>query len=116
MLQALLADRFKLKVHRETQEHPVLALVVGKNGPKMTESPGDAPPIDTSVTAEGGRDAGGHARWAGADDHGHEERQRNDESGNQRHYYVQRKDAEHDSASYLEEDDDGCTGGHADPG
>jgi uncharacterized protein (TIGR03435 family) len=54
MLQALLADRFMLKLHRETQEHPVLALVVGKNGPKMTESPGDAPPIDTSVPLKAG--------------------------------------------------------------
>ena len=46
MLQALLAERFKLVVHRETKEHPVLALVVGKGGPKMKESPGDAPPIN----------------------------------------------------------------------
>jgi uncharacterized protein (TIGR03435 family) len=46
MLQALLEERFKLKAHSETQEHPVLALVVGKGGPKMEESPGDAPPID----------------------------------------------------------------------
>jgi uncharacterized protein (TIGR03435 family) len=46
MLQALLVERFKLVVHRETQEHPVLALVVSKGGPKMKESPGDAPPLD----------------------------------------------------------------------
>jgi uncharacterized protein (TIGR03435 family) len=46
MLQALLVERFKLVVHRETQEHPVLALVVSKGGPKMKDSPGDAPPID----------------------------------------------------------------------
>jgi len=39
MLQALLEDRFKLAVHRESKEHPVLALVVGKGGPKMKESP-----------------------------------------------------------------------------
>jgi uncharacterized protein (TIGR03435 family) len=42
MLQALLADRFKLVVHRETKEHPVMALVVGKGGPKLQESPADA--------------------------------------------------------------------------
>jgi len=32
MLQALLADRFKLTVHRAQEEHKVLALVVGKAG------------------------------------------------------------------------------------
>ncbi len=44
MLQALLADRFKLKVHREMREMPVYALVVGKNGPKFKESSADANP------------------------------------------------------------------------
>jgi uncharacterized protein (TIGR03435 family) len=39
MLQSLLADRFKLAVRRETKELPVYALVVGKNGLKMKESP-----------------------------------------------------------------------------
>ncbi len=43
MLQALLEDRFKLSAHRETKDRPVLALVVGKNGPKMQEEK-DAPP------------------------------------------------------------------------
>jgi uncharacterized protein (TIGR03435 family) len=42
MLQALLAARFKLTVHRESKEHAVYALVVGKNGPKLKESPPDA--------------------------------------------------------------------------
>src|SRR6202521_3094793 len=32
MLQALLADRFQLQVHRETQEVPMYALVVGRSG------------------------------------------------------------------------------------
>jgi uncharacterized protein (TIGR03435 family) len=54
MLQALLAERFKLVAHRETQEHPVLALVVGKGGPKMKESPGDAPAIDPDVPLKQG--------------------------------------------------------------
>jgi len=54
MLQALLEDRFKLKVHRVTQEHPVQALVVGKGGPKMKESPGDAPPLDLDVPLKPG--------------------------------------------------------------
>ena len=35
MLQALLEDRFKLKVHRETSDGPVYELTVGKNGPKL---------------------------------------------------------------------------------
>jgi uncharacterized protein (TIGR03435 family) len=38
MLQTLLADRFKLKVHREAKSQPVYALVVAKNGPKMQPS------------------------------------------------------------------------------
>jgi uncharacterized protein (TIGR03435 family) len=42
MLQALLAERFKLTAHRESKEHAVYALVVGKNGPKLKESPPDA--------------------------------------------------------------------------
>jgi uncharacterized protein (TIGR03435 family) len=35
MLQALLEDRFKLKVHRETREVPGFALTVTRGGPKM---------------------------------------------------------------------------------
>lgn len=35
LVQSLLVDRFKLKFHRETKEMLVLALVVGKNGPKL---------------------------------------------------------------------------------
>jgi bla regulator protein BlaR1 len=38
MVQSLLADRFKLKVTRETKELPVYALVVAKNGPKLKET------------------------------------------------------------------------------
>ena len=38
MLQALLADRFRLKLHRETRELPAFALVVGRGGPKLTAS------------------------------------------------------------------------------
>jgi uncharacterized protein (TIGR03435 family) len=38
-LQNLLADRFKLKLHRETKEMPVFALVVDKGGFKLKEDP-----------------------------------------------------------------------------
>ena len=42
MQQALLADRLKLKVHYETREMPIFALVVAKGGLKMHEAkPGD---------------------------------------------------------------------------
>jgi uncharacterized protein (TIGR03435 family) len=44
MLQTLLADRFKLQVHREPVESPVYALVVGKGGPKFKPSSPDADP------------------------------------------------------------------------
>lgn len=37
-LQTLLADRFRLKLHRETREEPVYSLVVGKNGAKLEPS------------------------------------------------------------------------------
>jgi uncharacterized protein (TIGR03435 family) len=37
MLQALLADRFKLKLHPETRQVLVYELVVAKGGPKMKE-------------------------------------------------------------------------------
>src|SRR5258708_2982790 len=39
MLQALLADRFRLKVRHELKPLPVYELVVAKGGPKLTESP-----------------------------------------------------------------------------
>jgi uncharacterized protein (TIGR03435 family) len=35
MVRRLLADRFKLKLHHETRDIPVYALVVGKSGPKL---------------------------------------------------------------------------------
>jgi uncharacterized protein (TIGR03435 family) len=49
MLQALLEDRFKLALHRESKEGPVLALVVGKGGPKMKESAEAPKPIDANA-------------------------------------------------------------------
>jgi bla regulator protein blaR1 len=45
MLQALLANRFQLVLHRETKDLPGYALVVAKNGPKLHDAkPGDAYP------------------------------------------------------------------------
>ncbi len=38
MMQALLQDRFKLKVHQETREVPVYELTVAKDGPKLQPS------------------------------------------------------------------------------
>ncbi|HWG57916.1 MAG TPA: TIGR03435 family protein [Candidatus Acidoferrales bacterium] len=50
MLQALLADRCKLKFHKESRELPTYTLVVAKNGPKFHESkPGETVPAGTKV-------------------------------------------------------------------
>ncbi len=42
MLEKLLADRFQLKFHHEKKELSVYALVVAKNGPKLTKSETEA--------------------------------------------------------------------------
>jgi uncharacterized protein (TIGR03435 family) len=52
MMQALLAERFKLAVHRESKEHAVFALVVGKGGVKMKESAPDSGPPATTGTGQ----------------------------------------------------------------
>jgi len=51
MMQALLAERFHLSLHRQTKDLPVYALVVAKGGPKLQKSdfvppdkPGALPP------------------------------------------------------------------------
>jgi uncharacterized protein (TIGR03435 family) len=41
MMQALLAERFKLEYHREMRTFPALALVVGKGGPKFAAVEGE---------------------------------------------------------------------------
>lgn len=70
MLQALLADRFKLTLHREDRELPVYNLVIAKNGPKLQETkpnepntvPGGASPNGSTpgvgVSVGGGRGGG----------------------------------------------------------
>jgi uncharacterized protein (TIGR03435 family) len=54
MLQSLLEDRFGLKFHLTTQEHPVLALVPAKGGLKLKPSTEIPEPIDESVPASPG--------------------------------------------------------------
>ena len=53
MLQALLANRFQLTVHRETKELTIYKLVIAKGGPKLQEAkPGDTyPNAPPSLTA-----------------------------------------------------------------
>jgi uncharacterized protein (TIGR03435 family) len=55
-LRFLLADRFQLKVHRETKEMPVYILAVAKGGSKLTTLPDTGKPegnISTDSTADG---------------------------------------------------------------
>jgi len=54
MLQALLEDRFKLTLHHETKENPVLALVVAKGGSKLQESTTAPVAVDESVPLKPG--------------------------------------------------------------
>jgi uncharacterized protein (TIGR03435 family) len=51
MLQALLAERFGLKIHKSSKEQNIYALVVAKGGVKMKPS---EPPKDTPEEAPGG--------------------------------------------------------------
>lgn len=56
MLQALLADRFKLTIHRETKELSAYTLTIAKNGPKIQEAkPEDNPAPPTGTPGRGGR-------------------------------------------------------------
>jgi bla regulator protein blaR1 len=57
MLQALLADRFQLKLHSDTKQLPVYALVVAKNGPKLQAANSG----DTYPNGFKGPDGGGGA-------------------------------------------------------
>jgi len=57
MWQNLLADRFRLKVHRESRQQAVYSLVVAKGGPKMQEAGRGAsappPPPQPKMTPDG---------------------------------------------------------------
>jgi len=84
MVQALLADRFKLVIRREPKEMPVYALAVAKGGPKLQrsdieekdcpeaspDSPGTPPRSTPDVchVFNGGRGRGLHARAANMSD------------------------------------------------
>jgi uncharacterized protein (TIGR03435 family) len=52
MLQNLLAERFQVKLHRETKELPIYALVLGKGGPKLK------PSEEVPAATEGAKDPG----------------------------------------------------------
>jgi RNA polymerase sigma factor (sigma-70 family) len=52
MLQNLLADRFKLALHKESREMQIYALMVAKNGPKLKKSTPNPPP-DANDAADG---------------------------------------------------------------
>jgi uncharacterized protein (TIGR03435 family) len=58
MLQVLLADRFKLMVHREPKVLSGYALVIAENGPKLQESkPGETYPNGFTAPDRGGEGA-----------------------------------------------------------
>lgn len=58
MLQALLADRFKLAAHAEKREMPIFAMIVANGGPRLLKT-------DVSGALSGGR---GRISITGADD------------------------------------------------
>ena len=49
MLRALLEERFKLTAHENDEERKVLALLVGKNGPKVKKSTTVPQPVDENA-------------------------------------------------------------------
>lgn len=55
-LQTLLADRFRLKVHFESKQEPVFAIVAGKDGPKLAPA---------APSAEGPQGQGILVRYSG---------------------------------------------------
>jgi len=73
MLQALLVERFKLAIHRENKDIPVVALVVGKNGAHLEPAAADAEEVAArAAAAPGGRGLfTGEGGQAHADDSGH---------------------------------------------
>jgi len=76
MMQALLEDRFKLKMRQDAKEQPVYALVVAKDGPKLQKAaiqekdcengPPDQPKVCHHIG--GGQGRGIHGEAIGIDD------------------------------------------------
>lgn len=64
MLQALLEDRFHLKMRRDTKELPIFAVIVGKNGPKLEKSTIEEKDCETAPchVFMGGRGRGLHGQ------------------------------------------------------
>jgi uncharacterized protein (TIGR03435 family) len=54
-LQAMFADRFHLRFHRESRELPVYSLVVAKGGPKLTAHSGGGDPV-TGIHSRSGKE------------------------------------------------------------
>jgi uncharacterized protein (TIGR03435 family) len=75
MMQNLLAERFGLKVHKDSKEAPIYYLVVGKNGPKLKPAdpdalaklqlPGGGPGAPPAGGGAGGVRVGGPGRGPG---------------------------------------------------
>jgi uncharacterized protein (TIGR03435 family) len=66
MLQSLLEDRFKLKLHREIKEASIYALVVGKDGPKMKLSGDQESPTVNGPSPQGALNRGNIRYGAGS--------------------------------------------------
>jgi uncharacterized protein (TIGR03435 family) len=63
MLQTLLAERFKLSLHRDTKDHAIYALVVAKGGPDL--KPAEVPTGEGGPRQDGGAPSGGHVAAGG---------------------------------------------------
>jgi len=66
MIRSMLAERFRLSMHKETKELPIYALVIAKGGPKLEPSKGNADLFEgpegapkTPASAAGGPGRGG---------------------------------------------------------
>jgi uncharacterized protein (TIGR03435 family) len=78
MLQTLLADRFKMVVHRDTKELPVYVVTVAKGGPKLQKAAVEEKDCSDSPTgpedparchsADGGQGRGIHGRAMSMED------------------------------------------------
>lgn len=59
MLRALLADRLKLQIHKQSRMYPVYALIIAADGPKFRKSepdpqtPPDAPSVSNKIDSNG---------------------------------------------------------------